>query len=125
MPELVEDPRFETNADRVRHREELRKLIEERTVRYELDELVNLMEKHNVPCCPINTMDRVLRDEQVNALEMIKTVEGFRVKDFRIIDLPFRINDERGQLQSLPPLLGEHTEEVLASLNMTEDELNS
>ncbi|MED3661855.1 CaiB/BaiF CoA-transferase family protein [Ureibacillus sp. FSL K6-8385] len=123
MPELVEDPRFETNADRVRHRDELRKLIEERTVRYELDELVDLMEKHSVPCCPINTLDRVLNDEQVNALEIIKKIEGFRVKDFRIIDLPFRINDERGQLQSLPPLLGEHTEEVLASLNMTEDEL--
>ena len=123
MPELVDDPRFESNSVRVQHRKELQQLIEERTTQYELDDLVALMEKYNVPSCPINTLDRVLRDEQVNALNMIKPVEGFRVEDFRMIDLPFRVNDERGQLQSLPPLLGEHTEEILTSLNYSKEEL--
>lgn len=123
MPELVDDPRFESNSVRVQHRKELQQLIEERTTQYELDDLVALMEKYSVPSCPINTLDRVLRDEQVNALNMIKPVEGFRVEDFRMIDLPFRVNDERGQLQSLPPLLGEHTEEILASLNYSKEEL--
>ena len=123
MPELVDDPRFESNSVRVQHRKELQQLIEERTTQYELDDLVALMEKYSVPSCPINTLDRVLRDEQVNALNMIKPVEGFRVEDFRMIDLPFRVNDERGQLQSLPPLLGKHTEEILASLNYSKEEL--
>lgn len=123
MPELVDDPRFESNSVRVQHRKELQQLIEERTTQYELDDLVALMEKYNVPSCPINTLDRVLRDEQVNALNMIKPVEGFRVEDFRIVDLPFRVNDERGQLQSPPPLLGEHTEEILASLNYSKEQL--
>ncbi|MER1987421.1 MAG: CaiB/BaiF CoA-transferase family protein [Solibacillus sp.] len=123
MPELVDDPRFESNSVRVQHRKELQQLIEERTTQYELDDLVALMEKYNVPSCPINTLDRVLRDEQVNALNMIKPVEGFRVEDFRMIDLPFRVNEERGHLQSLPPLLGEHTEEILASLNYSEEQL--
>lgn len=54
---------------------------------------------------------------------MIKDVDGFRVEDFRIVDLPFRINDERGHIQSLPPLLGEHTEEVLRALNLTEEQI--
>ena len=123
MPELVDDPRFESNSVRVQHRKELQQLIEERTTQYELDDLVALMEKYSVPSCPINTLDRVLRDEQVNALNMIKPVEGFRVEDFRMVDLPFRVNDERGQLQSLPPLLGEHTEEILTSLNYSKEEL--
>ena len=123
MPELVDDPRFESNSVRVQHRKELQQLIEERTTQYELDDLVALMEKYSVPSCPINTLDRVLRDEQVNALNMIKPVEGFRVEDFRIVDLPFRVNDERGQFQSPPPLLGEHTEEILASLNYSKEQL--
>ena len=123
IPEVAQDPRFETNSVRVQHRKEVQEIIESRTVNYELDELIALLEKYNVPSSPINTLDRVLRDEQVEALNIIKSVEGFRVEDFRMIDLPFRINDERGQLQSLPPKLGEHTEEVLASLNISlEDE---
>ena len=109
----------------MQHREELQQLIEERTTQYELDDLVNLMEQYNVPSSPINTIDRVLRDEQVNALDMIKAVDGFRVSDFRMVDLPFRINEERSHLHSLPPLLGEHTEEILASLNSTEEQYKS
>jgi crotonobetainyl-CoA:carnitine CoA-transferase CaiB-like acyl-CoA transferase len=121
MPELVEDPRFESNSTRVQNRKELHRIIEECTLGYEVDDLVNLMAEHNVPSCPINTLDRVLRDEQVNALSMIKPIEDFRVSDFRMVDLPFRINEERGNLQSLPPLLGEHTDEILSSLNYSKE----
>lgn len=123
MPEVFEDPRFATNADRVQHRKEIQEIIEARTVTYDIDDLVSLMEEYNVPSCPINTLDRVLRDEQVAALEMIKPVEDFRVEDFRIVDLPFRLDNERGQIHSLPPKLGEHTEEVLESLNYSTEQL--
>lgn len=123
MPEVIEDPRFANNSDRVQHRNELKEIIEQRTVTYDVDDLVALMEKYNVPSCPINTLDRVLRDEQVAALEMIKEVDHDTIDDFRIIDLPFRINNERGQLNSLPPKLGEHTEEVLKSLDFSPEEL--
>lgn len=123
MPELVEDPRFETNAARVENRQELHRLIEERTLGYEVDELVSLLAEYNVPSSPINTLDRVLDDEQVAVLSLIKPVEGFRVPDFRMVDLPFRINEERGNLQSLPPLLGEHTDEILSSLNYSKEEV--
>lgn len=123
MPEVLEDPRFTNNSDRVQHRKEIQEIIESRTLTYDVDDLVALMEKYNVPSCPINTLDRVLRDEQVASLEMIKPVEGFRVEDFRIVDLPFRVNDERGQLNAFPPKLGEHTEEVLKSLNYSVEEL--
>lgn len=123
MPEVLEDPRFTNNSDRVKHRQEMIEVIESRTTKYDLDDLVGLMEKYNVPSSPINTLDRVLRDEQVASLEMIKPIEGFRVEDFRIVDLPFRLDDERGQINALPPKLGEHTEEVLKSLNYSVEEL--
>lgn len=123
IPELVEDPRFESNSARVQHRHELQQLIEERTMTYDVDDLVSLMAEYNVPSCPINTLDRVLRDEQVNELEMIKAVEDFRVSNFRIVDLPFRINEERGYIHALPPLLGEHTEEILTALNISKEQL--
>ena len=122
-PELIEDPRFESNSARVQNRHELHRIIEEVTMGYELDDLVRLMEDYKVPSSPINTLDRVLKDEQVNALDLIKPIEGFRVPDFRIVDLPFRINEERGNLQSLPPLLGQHTEEILQTLNYSKEEM--
>jgi crotonobetainyl-CoA:carnitine CoA-transferase CaiB-like acyl-CoA transferase len=123
MSELVEDPRFESNPARVQNRKELHRIIEERTLTYEVDDLVQLLSEYKVPSSPINTLDRVMRDEQVRALNMIKPIEDFRVTDFRMIDLPFRINEERGNLQSLPPLLGEHTEEILEALNYSGDKL--
>lgn len=123
IPEVLEDPRFTNNSDRVQHRKEIQEIIEARTLTFDVDDLVSLMEKYNVPSCPINTLDRVLRDEQVEALGMIKPVDGFRVEDFRIVDLPFRLDNERGQLNAFPPKLGEHTEEVLNALNYSAEEL--
>ena len=123
MPELLEDPRFETNSARVQHREELNEIIRSFTTKHTVGELVQIMAEHRVPCSPINTLDRVLKDPQVNALEIVRPIEGFRVPDFRIVDLPFRINGKRGTVRSTPPLLGEHTEEILQTLNYSDEKL--
>jgi len=125
MPELIEDPRFSTNPLRVQHRFELKKIIEERTTNYEMDELVRLLSEYKVPCSPINTLDRVVKDEQVEALEIIEKVDNDRIEDFRIVGLPFRIDGQRGEFRSMPPVLGEHTEEILKSLHYPDEEIRS
>ncbi|ARK32592.1 CaiB/BaiF CoA transferase family protein [Halalkalibacter krulwichiae] len=123
LQELVEDERFKTNSVRVQNRYELRRIIEEKTTQYEVDDLARVLAEFKVPCSPINTLDRVYSNEQVNALQMIRPIEDFRVEDFKVVDLPFRINEERASIRSLPPLLGEQSEEVLASLNYSKEKM--
>ncbi|MEL4024259.1 CaiB/BaiF CoA-transferase family protein [Lysinibacillus endophyticus] len=116
VEELAKDERFVTNGDRLNHRYVLHDLLEQETSKFSSDALIELLREGGVPCSPINSLDKLLTDEQVSALGLIKQVEHSRVKDFRIVDLPISINDERSILQMLPPQLGEHSEEILKEI---------
>ncbi len=113
MPELSRDPRFSTNADRVRNRDELHRLIQARIETRRCHEWANALRAAGVPCSPINSLAQVCADEQVKAMELIKEIKTLRVPGFKIIDLPVAINGERATVGALPPRLGEHTDEVL------------
>ena len=119
---IPQDERFSTNGERLNNRYELHDLLEQETQKFSSDVLVELLRGGGVPCSPINTLDKLLTDEQVNVLGLIKQVEHSRVKDFRIVDMPLSINEERSTLQALPPLLGEHSEEVLKEIAGYTDE---
>ncbi|HWL13077.1 MAG TPA: CaiB/BaiF CoA-transferase family protein [Ureibacillus sp.] len=125
IEQIAEDARFVTNADRLNNRYELHDLLELETQKYSADTLVGLLRKGGVPCSPINTLDKLLTDEQVNALGLIKSVEHSRVKDFKIVDLPISIDNERSTVQQLPPLLGEHSEEVLKEIGLTDEQIEA
>lgn len=118
------DPRFSTNQARVKNRYELHDLLEEETQKYTVDELVPILRKANVPCSPINTLDKVMTDEQVNTLGLIKEAEHERVDEFKFVDIPIAINNERSVLQNVPPMLGEHSEEVLKQMGFTDEEID-
>ncbi len=119
---IPQDERFSTNGERLNNRYELHDLLEQETQKFSSDVLVELLRGGGVPCSPINTLDKLLDDEQVNVLGLIKQVEHSRVKDFRIVDMPLSINEERSTLQAVPPLLGEHSEEVLKEIAGYTDE---
>lgn len=124
MPQLVNDPRFESNKERVSHREELHQLIEERCLSLDTEDLIGLL-KGKVPCSPIHSTDQIYQDEQIRALELIKKVEGFRIPDFQIIDIPVRIAEQRSTYRLPPPLLGEHTAEILLETGFSWEELKA
>lgn len=125
VEQLAQDNRFSTNAERLNNRYELHDLLELETQKYTADILVDMLRKGGVPCSPINTLDKLLTDEQVNVLGLIKPVEHSRVKDFKMVDLPISINNERSTLQNLPPLLGEHSEEVLKEIGYTDEQIEA
>ncbi len=124
IKEIPIDPRFSTNGERVKNRYELHDLLEKETQKYTVDVLIHMLRQGGVPCSPINSLDKVVTDEQVNALGLIKSVEHSRVNDFKIVDLPIAINNERSVLQNIPPLLGEHSEEILKQVGYTDEEIN-
>lgn len=121
--EVSMDPRFITNIDRVKNRFELHDIIENKTLNYSVAALIPILRQGNIPCSPINSLDQILTDEQVGALGLIKDVEHSRVEDFKIVDMPISVDGERSVLQSIPPRLGENSEEILSLLGYSAEEI--
>lgn len=115
-PELTEDPRFQTNAKRVEHREELLPIIEEVLSTKTGDKWIQILREEGIPCGPILTFDRLFQDPQVQARRMTKTFDHPTAGPITVVGTPFKLSSTPAVLSSPPPALGQHTEEVLASL---------
>ncbi|MET1076790.1 MAG: CaiB/BaiF CoA-transferase family protein [Pseudomonas sp.] len=124
--EWADDPRFASNAQRVAHRAELIPLIRQATVFRTTVEWVLLLEQAGVPCGPINDLAAVFADPQVLArglrVEMPHPLGGSVPQ----VASPIRLSETPVQYRQPPPLLGEHTAEVLQRvLGLSAAELES
>ena len=117
-PELANDARFATNADRIRNRaalyEHLPKLARRKTQAEWLDGLTAL----GVPCGPVNTLDQVFADPQVQHrnMQIAMPYEGSQSGQVDLIGNPIKFADTPVDYRRPPPKMGEHTEEVLGEL---------
>lgn len=114
MPELADDPRFAANRDRVVHREELCRLLEPVLAQRTADEWIQAMWAEGIPGGPINTVDRVFADPQVQHLGLVHRVDHPTAGKVPQVGSPLRFDGEQGPIRRHPPLLGEHTREILA-----------
>jgi crotonobetainyl-CoA:carnitine CoA-transferase CaiB-like acyl-CoA transferase len=112
-PEWGADGRFDSNALRVQHRQELVALICGVTRRRRTDDWVALMEQAGVPCGPINTLDRVFADPQVKARGMQIQMAHAAAGSVPLVANPIKLSASPVEYTRSPPMLGEHTEEVL------------
>jgi formyl-CoA transferase len=112
----IEDPRFESNPKRVENREMLLPLIDELFARKTCDEWMELLVRAAIPCGPVNDMKHLFADQQVLHRNMIAEVPHPTIGDLRLVGLPIKYSETPGMVRRHPPLLGEHTDEVLASV---------
>ena len=120
--ELAGDPRFATNADRVRHREELIGILTERLTRLTRGEVLRAMEERGVPAGPINSLVDVFHDSQVLHRGMHVPLEAPWTQEGAIpgIRTPIRFSGAQLDVGRPSPRLGEHTSEILAELESAE-----
>jgi formyl-CoA transferase len=109
----LQDERFSSNPKRVEHREVLLPLISERMAEKTCDEWMELMVQAAVPCGPVNNMQHLFSDPQVLHRKMVAEVPHPTIGTLRLCGLPIKYSDTPGSIRRPPPLLGEHTEEVL------------
>ncbi|MGD9539236.1 MAG: CaiB/BaiF CoA transferase family protein [Alphaproteobacteria bacterium] len=120
-PEIADDPRFLTNRLRVANRKVLEPMVEEITRSRTMDEWIAPLDAAGVPAGPINTLDRVFADPQVQARGMVVEVMhslGFPIPN---VASPIKLSGTPVRYRNAAPLLGEHTDEVLAEWLGLED----
>ncbi|WPP44508.1 CaiB/BaiF CoA-transferase family protein [Pseudomonas sp. AN-1] len=113
-PEWADDPRFANNSARVAHRGELIPLIRQATVFRTTAEWVAALEEAGVPCGPINDLAQVFADPQVLARGMRVDLAHPLAGSAPGVASPLRLSATPVEYRNAPPLLGEHTETILA-----------
>jgi crotonobetainyl-CoA:carnitine CoA-transferase CaiB-like acyl-CoA transferase len=121
VPALAEDPRFRDNPTRVANRKALIEALSAATRALDSADVLDRLQRAGVPSAPINTLDRIVAEAQTEASGMLVPVKHPRLPDYRALGLPIRWDGERPPITRVPPLLGEHTAEVLGELGFAPD----
>lgn len=114
--DLAQDPRFVTNPQRVRNREQLVPILAEIMQSQPLQYWLDLLESVNVPVGPINSLEQVYQNPQVQARQMKISLPHPIAGQADFVASPLRLSASPVQYHSAPPLLGEHTEQVLQDI---------
>jgi len=115
-PEWAADVRFVSNAARVRHRDELIPLLRQATVQQTSAAWIAVLEAAGVPCGPINNLAQVFDDPQVRARGLRVELPHPLAGSVPQVASPIRLSATPVEYRRPPPLLGEHTREVLSEL---------
>jgi crotonobetainyl-CoA:carnitine CoA-transferase CaiB-like acyl-CoA transferase len=123
-PELAADERYQTNSGRVRNRDSLLPMVSEIMLSKSTADWLELLNQRGIPCGPINNLDQVFADPQVRhrglQLELAHPTAGRAAS----VANPIKLSKTAIEYKLAPPLLGQHTDEVLGRLlNLDDDAL--
>jgi crotonobetainyl-CoA:carnitine CoA-transferase CaiB-like acyl-CoA transferase len=121
---LANDTRFKTNADRVSNREVLDELLAEELIRYTTEEILKIMRSHDVPASQVHDMEQVFDNPQVQARGMHTSVTHPTAGSVEMPGSPMHFSRTPTTIRKAPPLLGEHSRELLREYGYSETQIN-
>jgi formyl-CoA transferase len=116
LPELMNEARFKTNASRVKNRDALIEILQKIFLERATAEWVEHLTAAGIPAGPINTVAQALAEPQIAAREMIVEMKHPRGAPLQVLGAVPKFSATPARLQLPPPLLGQHTTEVLQEL---------
>lgn len=122
LENLLNDERFKTNQQRLKHREELEKIIVEKLKERTRDEWIDILLKAGVPCGAVNEIREVIEHPQTKFRKVIIEVDYPGVGKIKMFNNPVKISGHEFKVQR-PPRLGEHTEEILLNLGYSQKDI--
>ncbi len=114
--ELADDARFAHNQDRVRNRVELVAKLTQIMAGQSTAQWLEKLEPEGIPCGRINRIDEALNDPQVAHRQMRVSAQHASLGEIELLSSPMKLSGTPPQVSRAPPLLGEHTDEVLSQL---------
>ena len=123
LPELSTDERFVTNELRLRHRESLEKILTNTFRQKTSAEWQDILNRAGVPCGPINDLKAVFDEKQIEARNMLVHVEHPTAGTVPLVGSPLHYSRTPVSIRRHPPVVGEHTKEVLQELGLQEEEI--
>lgn len=123
LDELKEHSKYATNADRVKNRQELEKILTTYTRQHKAEEIMTKLHEAGVPCGPINSIDQILNHPQVLHREMVVDVEHPTAGNIKLLGIPIKLSESPGSIRMAPPMLGQHTHEIAAELGYSDEEV--
>ncbi|MFG6497048.1 CoA transferase [Fictibacillus sp. UD] len=121
----IQDPRFETNTKRHENVEELEALIEEILSNESSQYWIEKCEQAGVPSGPINNFAEAVTDPHFLDRGMVQEVEHSKIGKMKVIASPTKFSSTPSEIKYPSPLLGEHTKEILESIQLNQTEIES
>jgi crotonobetainyl-CoA:carnitine CoA-transferase CaiB-like acyl-CoA transferase len=124
-PEWIKDANLSKGSYRVEHYSKVEKMIEEVTTTRTTKDWLKRFDAEEVAAGPINTVEQWFSDPQVKVLDIVKTVNHAKVGKIKVLKQPWNLSATPGGIRLPPPVLGEHTDQVLRERGFSGEEIGA